>query len=113
MKRSGDAFRDSLLDAIGDNAIARLRILSRLAEWGGQAIYLPTVSTREARLLAARKMLMSKMDRSSVADAIRKRFGCSLRTAQRSVKTVEELSEHGVASVMSNGDSSITPHKGQ
>jgi len=90
--RSGREFCAALLDAVRDDPVARVCLLARFAEWGGQSVYLPVMSDADARVSVARKLLASRMTPGEAAEALRKRFGCSLRTAQRSVKAAKNLS---------------------
>lgn len=98
MASQADLFVLDLLDCARDHPIVRLRILAKLAAWGGQTVYLPVESAAEARKATAKKMLAGGMSNAEAVEALRKRFGCSRRTAERTIKAVRNLEN------MSSGD---------
>lgn len=84
---------------------AKLAVVSVLAKWSGQTVYLPMDSKAKRRQRAAEHMLVNGMAPAAVADALRQRFGISLRTAQRDVSSARHMSEGNGSADGSNGGS--------
>lgn len=91
MTSQADLFVRDLLDCARDYPVVRLRILAKLVAWGGQTVYLPVESAADARKATAKKMLAGGMSNADAAEALSKRFGCSRRTAERTIKDVISL----------------------
>lgn len=99
-----NAFIRDLVDNM-PTASAKLAVVSVLAKWSGQTIYLPTESKAGRRQRAAENMLANGMTPAAIVDALRQRFGISQRTAQRDVKSARKMSEGNDSAGCFNGGS--------
>lgn len=84
---------------------AKAAAISVLAKWAGSTIYLPMDSKSDRRQRAAENMLANGMEASEVANALRHRFGVSIRTAHRDVSSARKMAKGLVSYGGSNGGS--------
>ena len=92
----GERFCRRLIDSM-PNPQARTIIVMELAKWAGKTLYLPAVKRGDRRQAAVANMLENGMSDAEAANAIHERFSVGLRTAQRDVKTVRQMSRASVA----------------
>ena len=78
-------FEADLLAAIPDPR-SRVNVIATLERWRGMSIYLRSRPEKFRRIQAAANMLANGMDGPEIADALRKRFRISDRTARRDVQ---------------------------
>ena len=67
--------------------------LAVLNKWAGEQIYLPTQSQGPRRAQAASNMLAEGMTDADIAQALRRRFNISARTAWRDVQDARKMSK--------------------
>jgi hypothetical protein len=89
-------FVESLMLAVTEPR-SRLAMLSVLADFGGEVVYLPRTSNTERRRSAATQMLESGWTAADAAAALTERFTVSLRTAQRDICVAAKTSKTSVA----------------
>ena len=91
-----ERFCRALIDAM-PTPEARSKCVMELAKFAGKTIYLPAQHRGTRRQDAARHMLKNGMAPADIALAIHERYGVTLRTAQRDVKTAGAMSRAFVA----------------
>lgn len=96
-----EAFIQDLLERMPTTQ-AKLSVLTVLAKWSGESIYLPMDSKAERRRRAAQNMIANGMSPAAAAGALRERFGVSARTAHRDVSAARQMSMKTGANVMPN-----------
>lgn len=87
----GERFCRSLLEAM-PTPQAHMICAMELKKWAGKTLYFPAEKRKKRRLEVARNMLGNGMSTADAALAIHKRFGVTLRTAQRDVRDSDKFS---------------------
>jgi hypothetical protein len=89
--KTSTSFVEDLLKSM-PSPQTKILLVSCLAKYAGQTIYIPTESKQERRVRASQNMLANGMSAADIATAIVSRFCVSQRTAERDVKTARSLS---------------------
>ena len=76
---------------------ARVGLILELRKWAGKTVYFPAGRRAERREAVARSILQDGVSPADAARIMCERVGCSLRQAQRYVKTARHLSHARVA----------------
>lgn len=85
-----DGFVSELINTLADPT-SRIRVISLLAKYAGQVVYIPVSKESDRRVRAAANMLANDVQPAEVVSTLVSRFGISARTAQRDVSAARNM----------------------
>ena len=91
-----DGFVSELIDTLSDPT-SRIRVVSLLAKYAGQVVYIPVSKRVNRRVRVAANMLANDVQPAEVVSTLVSRFGICARTAQRDVSAARKMSVNDVA----------------